>query len=168
MFISPAGTRLLYCNVHATWKLLVAARRAASRARRHAGPRIHDLRHTFAVRSLLDAYAAGQDGQARWRCWPPISATSTPAATYWYLSAAPRAARPRPGSGSSATWRPAVTALAPTLQAFFTDRLIRQRHASPHTIAAYRDTWRLLLAFAARTHRQAAHPSSTSPTWTRR
>jgi site-specific recombinase XerD len=42
-----------------------------------------------------------------------------------------------------------VTAtLAPTLQAFFTDRLIRQRGASPHTIAAYRDTMRLLLTFA--------------------
>jgi site-specific recombinase XerD len=41
-----------------------------------------------------------------------------------------------------------VTALAPTLQAFFTDRLARQRQASPHTVAAYRDTWRLLLAFA--------------------
>jgi len=42
-----------------------------------------------------------------------------------------------------------VSALAPTLQAFFTDRLIRQRQASPQTIAAYRDTWRLLLGFAA-------------------
>jgi len=42
-----------------------------------------------------------------------------------------------------------VTDLAPVLQAFFTDRLARQRHASPQTIAAYRDTWRLLLAFAA-------------------
>ena len=42
-----------------------------------------------------------------------------------------------------------MTALAPTLQAFFTDRLIRQRHASPQTVAAYRDTWRLLLGFAA-------------------
>ena len=42
-----------------------------------------------------------------------------------------------------------MTALAPTLQAFFTDRLIRQRQASPHTIAAYRDTCRLLLAFVA-------------------
>jgi integrase/recombinase XerD len=41
-----------------------------------------------------------------------------------------------------------VTAtLAPTLQAFFTDRLVRQRGASPHTIAAYRDTMRLLLTF---------------------
>jgi site-specific recombinase XerD len=41
-----------------------------------------------------------------------------------------------------------MTLLAPTLQAFFTDRLIAQRHASPHTVAAYRDTMRLLLAFA--------------------
>jgi integrase/recombinase XerD len=41
-----------------------------------------------------------------------------------------------------------MSALAPTLQAFFTERLQRQRQASPHTIAAYRDTFRLLLAFA--------------------
>ncbi|MGO9782510.1 MAG: tyrosine-type recombinase/integrase [Streptosporangiaceae bacterium] len=43
-----------------------------------------------------------------------------------------------------------MTALAPTLQAFFTDRLLRQRQASPHTIAAYRETWRMLLTFTAR------------------
>lgn len=42
-----------------------------------------------------------------------------------------------------------MSALAPTLQAFFTDRLVRQRQASPHTVAAYRDTLRLLLGFAA-------------------
>ncbi len=42
-----------------------------------------------------------------------------------------------------------MTALAPTLQAFFTDRLLGQRGASGHTIAGYRDTWRLLLSFAA-------------------
>lgn len=42
-----------------------------------------------------------------------------------------------------------MTVLAPTLQAFFTDRLTRQRNASPHTIAGYRDTWRMLLAYAA-------------------
>lgn len=41
-----------------------------------------------------------------------------------------------------------MTALAPTLQAFFTDRLARQRHASGQTVAAYRDTWRMLLTFA--------------------
>ena len=34
------------------------------------------------------------------------------------------------------------------LEAFFTDRLMRQRRASPHTIASYRDTFRLLLRFA--------------------
>ena len=41
-----------------------------------------------------------------------------------------------------------MTALAPTLQAFFTQRLITQRNASPQMIAAYRDTFRLLLTFA--------------------
>jgi site-specific recombinase XerD len=41
-----------------------------------------------------------------------------------------------------------MTALAPTLQAFFTDRLIGQRQVSAHTITAYRDTFRLLLCFA--------------------
>jgi integrase/recombinase XerD len=42
-----------------------------------------------------------------------------------------------------------VTALAPVLQAFFTDRLIAQRRASSHTITGYRSTFRLLLGFAA-------------------
>jgi integrase/recombinase XerD len=41
-----------------------------------------------------------------------------------------------------------VTDLAPILQGFFTDRLARQKKASPNTVAAYRDTCRLLLAFA--------------------
>jgi integrase/recombinase XerD len=41
-----------------------------------------------------------------------------------------------------------MSKLAPTLQAFFTDRLIGQRQASAHTIAGYRDTFRLLLRFA--------------------
>ena len=41
-----------------------------------------------------------------------------------------------------------MTPLAPTLEAFFTERLMTQRQASPHTIAGYRDTMRLLLAFA--------------------
>ncbi len=40
-----------------------------------------------------------------------------------------------------------MSLLAPTLQAFFTDRLIHQRDASPKTIKAYRDTFRLLLRF---------------------
>jgi integrase/recombinase XerD len=42
-----------------------------------------------------------------------------------------------------------MTLLAPTLEAFFTQRLMTQRQASPHTISGYRDTMRLLLGFAA-------------------
>jgi site-specific recombinase XerD len=45
-----------------------------------------------------------------------------------------------------------MTALATTLQVFFTDRLIRQRQVSPHTCAAYRDSLRLLLTFASARH----------------
>ena len=41
-----------------------------------------------------------------------------------------------------------MTALAPALQAYFTERLITQRSSSPETIAAYRDAFRLLLRFA--------------------
>jgi integrase/recombinase XerD len=41
-----------------------------------------------------------------------------------------------------------MTRLAPLLEAFFIERLEQQRRASPHTIAAYRDTFRLLLRFA--------------------
>jgi site-specific recombinase XerD len=41
-----------------------------------------------------------------------------------------------------------MSAVAPTLEAFFTERLGRQRNASPHTVAAYRDAFRLLLTFA--------------------
>jgi site-specific recombinase XerD len=44
-----------------------------------------------------------------------------------------------------------MSSLAPTLEAYFTDRLIRQRRASPHTITSYRDTIRLLLAYIHRT-----------------
>jgi len=41
-----------------------------------------------------------------------------------------------------------MSALAPTLQSFFTERMLTQRRASPNTVASYRDTFRLLLRFA--------------------
>ncbi len=41
-----------------------------------------------------------------------------------------------------------MSTLAPTMERFFTERLIAQRRASPHTVASYRDTFRLLMAFA--------------------
>ncbi len=51
-----------------------------------------------------------------------------------------------------------MSALAPTLQAYFTDRLISQRAASPNTIQAYKLTFRLLLGFASK--RTAKAPSA--------
>ena len=59
-----------------------------------------------------------------------------------------------------------MTAIAASLQAFFTQRLIQQRRASPHTIAAYRDTLRMLLVFTgARTGKPVR--AWTSAIWTR-
>jgi integrase/recombinase XerD len=55
-----------------------------------------------------------------------------------------------------------LTTLAPTLQACFTDRLARQRQASPHTVAAYRDALKLLLAYAAQ--RTGKQPSDLAIT----
>lgn len=50
-----------------------------------------------------------------------------------------------------------MTQLAPILEAYFTLRLIGQRQASPHTVASYRDAFKLLLAFAAQ---QTGRPPS--------
>ena len=44
-----------------------------------------------------------------------------------------------------------MSPIAPALQEYFTQRLISQRQASPHTVAAYRDCFRLLFAYMART-----------------
>ena len=41
-----------------------------------------------------------------------------------------------------------MTSFAPILQAFLTDHLMTQRRVSPNTVAAYRDTFKLLLRFA--------------------
>jgi len=56
-----------------------------------------------------------------------------------------------------------MSSLAPLLQGFFTDRLIRQRRASPHTVTSYRDTFRLLLAFASARCSRPWPPASTTP-----
>lgn len=50
-----------------------------------------------------------------------------------------------------------MSLIAPTLESFFTDRLARQRQVSPNTVAAYRDTLRMLLTFIA--HRTGTTPS---------
>ena len=49
-------------------------------------PRLHDLRHTFAVRTLLGWYSAGIDVQARLPQLPAYPGHFDPASTYWYYS----------------------------------------------------------------------------------
>jgi integrase/recombinase XerD len=52
-------------------------------------PRIHDLRHSFAVRTLLDWYRSGADVEARLPMLSTYLGHRDPRSTYWYLSAAP-------------------------------------------------------------------------------
>jgi integrase len=88
LLVSTAGTRLIYCNVHHTFHRLVRLARLDPRSA-SCRPRIHDLRHTFAVRAMLDAYAAGQDGQMRLTLLSTWLGHVHPGSTYWYLSASP-------------------------------------------------------------------------------
>jgi integrase len=88
VFVSTAGTRLLYCNVQWTFQQLV--RRAGLKSRSTAcRPRLHDLRHSLAVRSVLDWYRHGEDTAARLPLLSTYLGHVDPGGTYWYLSAAP-------------------------------------------------------------------------------
>ena len=88
VFISTAGTRLLYCNVN--WTFLKLVDRAGLTPRSGScRPRIHDLRHSFAVNTVLDGYRTGADVQARLPLLSTYLGHIDPANTYWYLSAAP-------------------------------------------------------------------------------
>jgi len=86
-FVSLAGNRLCYCNVHHAFHRLV--RLAGLTPRSSCRPRIHDLRHSFAVHTMLDAYVCGEDGQARLTLLATWLGHVHPASTYWYLSASP-------------------------------------------------------------------------------
>lgn len=88
VFVSTAGTRLIYCNVHNTFHRLVRLTGLTPRSP-SCRPRIHDLRHSFAVAAMLDAYAAGQDGQTRLTLLSTWLGHVHPGSTFWYLSASP-------------------------------------------------------------------------------
>jgi integrase len=88
LLISPTGTRLIYCNVHATFRQL--RRQAGLQPRSPAcRPRIHDFRHGFAVATLLGFYRAGVEVQPRLPLLATYLGHSHPRDSYWYLSAAP-------------------------------------------------------------------------------
>jgi len=86
-FFSVAGTRLIYSDISHTFrKLADSAGIAPGSAVR---PRIHDLRHSFAVQTLLDWYRNGEDVQARLPWLSTYLGHREPRYTYWYLSAVP-------------------------------------------------------------------------------
>lgn len=88
VLVSTAGTRLLYTNVQSTFHRLV--RRAGLTPRSAAcRPRLHDLRHRFAVRTVMEAYQQGHDPEHRLALLSTYLGHVDPKATYWYLSAAP-------------------------------------------------------------------------------
>lgn len=88
LFISTVGTRLLYCNVN--WTFLKLVRRTGLKPRSAScRPRLHDFRHAFAVRTVLDGYQSGDDVQARLPLLSTYLGHVDPGSTYWYLSAAP-------------------------------------------------------------------------------
>jgi integrase/recombinase XerD len=86
--VSLRGTRLRATCIHHMFARLV---RTAGLTPRSPGcrPRLHDLRHGFAVRTLLEWYRDGLDVQARLPLLSTYLGHVNPASTFWYLTAAP-------------------------------------------------------------------------------
>jgi integrase len=86
-FVASAGTRLFYQNVHDTFlKLVYAAGLGERRPRR---PTIQDLRHTFAIRTVIDWHHAQVDVESRLPLLSTYLGHIGPSSTYWYLTAVP-------------------------------------------------------------------------------
>jgi integrase len=88
LLISNAGTHLDHSRAQRTWRNL----RTSAGLRPRSGncrPRIHDLRHSFAVATLLDWYRRGEDVPALLPKLSTYLGHADPKHTFWYLSAAP-------------------------------------------------------------------------------
>jgi integrase len=86
-FVSVRGTRLIYPVVQQVFRRLCANTRVGAGS--PTRPRIHDFRHSFAVRTLIAWYQAGEDVEARVPTLSTYLGHRDPRSTYWYLSAAP-------------------------------------------------------------------------------
>jgi len=87
-FVSLAGTRLRYDNFHVAF-LSFVRKTGVKRRSATCRPRPHDLRHSFAVRTLIDWYRDGANVESRLPWLSTYLGHVHPANTYWYLSAAP-------------------------------------------------------------------------------
>ena len=86
--VSLRGTRLRKNCIHHMFARLVRAAGLKPRSAK-CRPRPHDLRHAFAVRTLLEWYRDGVDVQARLPLLSTYMGHVNPASTFWYLTAAP-------------------------------------------------------------------------------
>jgi integrase len=87
-FVNSRGGPLDAGNVQHTFAALVTAAAIAPRPGQRA-PRLHDLRHAFAVATMLDWYRDGRDVQARLPLLSTWLGHVDPKSTYWYLQAVP-------------------------------------------------------------------------------
>ena len=87
-FVSTTGTRLSYAMVSATFKRLTGHAGLALRSPR-CRPTLHSLRHSFAVRALIDAYRDGADVHALLPLLATYLGHADPSASYWYLTGTP-------------------------------------------------------------------------------
>jgi integrase len=85
LLVSGAGTRLHTVNIGATFRQLVAAAGLTARSA-NCRPRPHDLRHAFAVRTLIGWFADGEPVDARLPLLSAYLGHASPAHTYWYYS----------------------------------------------------------------------------------
>lgn len=86
-FISTRGTRLIYQVVQEVFRSIVEG--AGVGAGAPVRPRIHDLRHSFAVRTLTEWYRNGEDVEGNLPRLATYLGHRDPRSSYWYLSAAP-------------------------------------------------------------------------------
>ena len=91
-FVSDTGTRPDDCSVRYNFASVCQhiGLRPVQRFNRHGrGPRIHDLRHTFAARTLLNWYRTGKDAEREMIKLSTYLGHTDPAHTYWYIEAVP-------------------------------------------------------------------------------
>ena len=86
-FVSTVGTQLIYANVGFTFRGLVRAAKVGADS--PIAPRIHDIRHSYAVRTVVSWYRAGEDVATRLPHLSTYLGHRDPRHTYTYLSASP-------------------------------------------------------------------------------
>ena len=162
---SPAGEATFLANRDGTPLKARTVHKAFDALRHQAGvrnadgaryqPRLHDLRHSFATHRLTSWYRQGADVQRLLPVLATYLGHESVAGTQVYLTLTPELLREaslrferyaETGTGAA---MPDVQTLGPWLRRFFEEYLVSERNLARNTQLSYRDTFKLLLAFAA-------------------